>query len=72
MLHANTDSTAPYSLDDTSGANVPVELGTSPFAARGLSAEQRCPPGGCAGGRWGVVCGQHEDTRQAPVGEGGV
>jgi molybdopterin/thiamine biosynthesis adenylyltransferase len=41
MLHANTDSTAPYSLDDTSGANVPVELGTSPFAARGLSAEQR-------------------------------
>ncbi|HEY1387069.1 MAG TPA: ThiF family adenylyltransferase [Ktedonobacterales bacterium] len=41
MLHADTNSTDTHSLDDASRANVPVEAEISPFAARGLSAEQR-------------------------------
>jgi molybdopterin/thiamine biosynthesis adenylyltransferase len=41
MLHADTHSTDTHSLDDTSAANVPAEAEISPFAARGLSAEQR-------------------------------
>jgi adenylyltransferase/sulfurtransferase len=41
MLHPDTDSADTYSLDDAAAANVPVEVETSTFAARGLSAEQR-------------------------------